>query len=366
MKKTPFTHKHIANDAKMAPFAGYDMPIEFTGINDEHAAVREKSGLFDVSHMGEIWVKGPNALDFIQSVTTNDAGVLVDGKIQYTCMLNDAGGIIDDLLVYRFGPEKYLLVVNAGNTDKVWEHLRAHAAEFGLKEGEELVNESCDIAQIALQGPAAVKIISELTSYPSGEMEYYTFSETKVAGVDAILSATGYTGSGGFEVYVRNEDAEALWDAVVKAGQEYGLQPVGLGARDTLRLEMGFCLHGNDITQETNPLEAGLGWVVKMVDGKDFVGRKVLENIKSKGVARKLVGFEMIDRGIPRHGYEIADPEGNIIGEVTSGTMSPTLKKGIGMGYVLSDFATVGTEINIIVRGKMLRAQVVSKPFYKK
>lgn len=350
----------------MAPFAGYEMPIEFTGINAEHAAVREHAGLFDVSHMGEIWVKGPDALAFLQRVTTNDVSKLYDGKIQYSCLTNENGGIVDDLLVYKVDDAAYLLVVNASNTQKDWEHLCRYAPEFGLTPGKELYNASGEIAQIALQGPDAMRIVQKLTTEPVTDMEYYTFRKMDVAGVkDAIVSATGYTGSGGCEIYVANEDAGRLWKAVWEAGEEFGLKPIGLGARDTLRLEMGFSLYGNDLSDETTPIEAGLGWITKFVPGKDFVGRAILEKQKAEGPARKLVGFEMVERGIPRHGYLIADESGSTIGEVTSGTMAPSMKKGIGMGYVASENAKPGAAINIIIRNKPVKAVVVKPPFYK-
>ena len=366
MKETPFTRYHRERGARMAPFAGYDMPIEFTGINDEHLAVREKAGLFDVSHMGEIWVKGPNALPFLQHVTTNDVGALYDGKIQYSCFPNGEGGIVDDLLVYRIDAETYLLVVNAANIEKDWEFLCRYASGYGLTSGRELYNASDEIAQVALQGPRAMEILQQMCEEPVTDMEYYTFRKLTVAGIpQAIVSATGYTGAGGCEIYVANEDAPRLWEAVRKAGEPYGMQPVGLGARDTLRLEMGFCLYGNDIDDTTSPIEAGLGWITKFVEGKDFIDRERLARQKAEGVSRKLVGFELEERGIPRHGYEIADAEGNAIGRVTSGTMSPCLKKGIGMGYVAASHAKAGTEIGVVIRGKNVKARVVKMPFYK-
>lgn len=367
MKTTPFTNYHIASGARMASFAGYNMPIEFSGINDEHAAVRERVGLFDVSHMGEIWVKGPNATAFLQRVTSNDVSALWDGKVQYSCFPNGQGGIVDDLLVYRIDAETYLLVVNASNTQKDWEFLCKYAPEFGLTPGRELYNASDEIAQLAIQGPLAMKLVQKLCTEPVEDMEYYTFRKIDIAGIhDAILSITGYTGSGGCEIYVANADAAKLWDAVWAAGEEFGLQNIGLGARDTLRLEMGFCLYGNDLDDTTSPLEAGLGWITKFVDGKDFIDRKAMEQLKAEGIKRRLVAFEMTERGIPRHGYEVAAPDGQVIGVVTSGTQAPSLKKGIGMAYVKPEFAKVGTPIAIVVRGKLVAAQVVKAPFYKK
>ncbi|MCX4359112.1 MAG: glycine cleavage system aminomethyltransferase GcvT [Rikenellaceae bacterium] len=367
MKTTPFTKYHIEAGAKMAPFAGYNMPIEFTGINDEHACVRERLGVFDVSHMGEIWVKGPKAEAFLQHVTSNNVAQLYDGKVQYSCFPNGKGGIVDDLLVYRINAETYLLVVNAANIEKDWNFLCAEAPAFGLTPGKELYNASDEIAQLAVQGPLAMKAIQKLVSEPVEDMEYYTFRKVDIAGIkDAILSITGYTGAGGCEIYVANEDADKLWKAVFEAGEEFGIKSIGLGARDTLRLEMGFCLYGNDIDDTTSPLEAGLGWITKFVDGKDFIDRDKMEALKAAGVKRKLVGFEMIDKGIPRHDYPIVDEQGRNIGRVTSGTMAPSLKKGVGMGYVETAFSKPGTEIFIEVRGRKLKAEVVKPPFYKK
>ncbi len=367
MKTTTFTKYHIEAGAKMAPFAGYNMPIEFTGINDEHACVRERLGVFDVSHMGEIWVKGPKAEAFLQHVTSNNVAQLYDGKVQYSCFPNGKGGIVDDLLVYRINAETYLLVVNAANIEKDWNFLCAEAPAFGLTPGKELYNASDEIAQLAVQGPLAMKAIQKLVSEPVEDMEYYTFRKVDIAGIkDAILSITGYTGAGGCEIYVANEDADKLWKAVFEAGEEFGIKSIGLGARDTLRLEMGFCLYGNDIDDTTSPLEAGLGWITKFVDGKDFIDRDKMEALKAAGVKRKLVGFEMIDKGIPRHDYPIVDEQGRNIGRVTSGTMAPSLKKGVGMGYVETAFSKPGTEIFIEVRGRKLKAEVVKPPFYKK
>lgn len=363
MKTTAFTKYHIANGAKMAEFAGYNMPIEFTGINDEHLCVRERAGVFDVSHMGEIWVKGPRALDLLQHITSNDVAKLYDGKVQYSCMPNGRGGIVDDILVYRIDAETYLLVVNAANVEKDWNHICAEGAAFGMTPGKELYNASDEICQLAVQGPLAMKIVQKMCDEPVEAMEYYTFRKVKVAGCDAILSITGYTGAGGCEIYVANEDADRLWEALWQAGEEFGLQNIGLGARDTLRLEKGFCLYGNDIDDTTSPIEAGLGWITKFVDGKEFVDRALMERQKAEGVGRKLVGFKLIDRGIPRHEYKLTTPAGEEIGHVTSGTMSPCLKIGVGMGYVRSDCAKVGTEIAVEVRGRLLKAEVVKLPF---
>lgn len=363
MKTTAFTKYHIANGAKMAEFAGYNMPIEFTGINDEHLCVRERAGVFDVSHMGEIWVKGPRALDLLQHITSNDVAKLYDGKVQYSCMPNGRGGIVDDILVYRIDAETYLLVVNAANVEKDWNHICAEGATFGMTPGKELYNASDEICQLAVQGPLAMKIVQKMCDEPVEAMEYYTFRKVKVAGCDAILSITGYTGAGGCEIYVANEDADRLWEALWQAGEEFGLQNIGLGARDTLRLEKGFCLYGNDIDDTTSPIEAGLGWITKFVDGKEFVDRALMERQKAEGVGRKLVGFKLIDRGIPRHEYKLTTPAGEEIGHVTSGTMSPCLKIGVGMGYVRSDCAKVGTEIAVEVRGRLLKAEVVKLPF---
>ncbi len=367
MKTTAFTKYHIAAGARMAPFAGYNMPIEFSGINDEHTAVRECAGVFDVSHMGEIWIKGPKALEFLQYVTSNNVAALHDGKIQYSCLPNGRGGIVDDVLVYRIDELTYLMVVNASNIEKDWEHLCREGEKFGLTPGKELYNASDEIAQLAVQGPAAMEIIQALC--PEAEvtnLEYYTFIKTTLAGIpNVILSATGYTGSGGCEIYIANEDADQLWSELWRVGEEKGLKNIGLGARDTLRLEVGYCLYGNDINDTTSPIEAGLGWITKFIDGKDFIDREIHERIKAEGPTRKLVGFELIDRGIPRHGYTLANLEGEVIGEVTSGTMAPYIKKAVGMGYVGSEYAAPGTEIAVIIRDKPIRATIVRQPFYK-
>lgn len=350
----------------MAPFAGYMMPIEFAGINEEHAAVRNSAGVFDVSHMGEIWVKGPKAEAFLQRVTTNNVAALYDGKVQYSCFPNGRGGIVDDLLVYRIDSVTYLLVVNASNIQKDWDFLCEQAAVDGLEIGKELYNASDEIAQLAIQGPKAMDIVQKLCDEPVKDMEYYTFKKVNIAGIkDAILSITGYTGSGGCEIYIANEDADKLWKAVFEAGEEYGVKSIGLGARDTLRLEMGYCLYGNDIDETTSPIEAGLGWITKFTEGKNFIDREKMEQLKASGPTRKLVGFTMVERGIPRHGYAITDAQGTEIGQVTSGTMSPSLKEGIGMGYVKIPFSKPGEEIFIEIRGKKIKAKVSSLPFYK-
>lgn len=367
MKTTAFTQYHIDLGAKMVPFAGYNMPIEYVGINEEHHTVREKVGVFDVSHMGEIWAKGPNALKFLQYVTSNDVSALTPGKIQYSCFPNGKGGIVDDLLVYCIDAETYLLVVNASNIEKDWNFLCEHAPKFGLTPGKELYNASDEICQLAIQGPLAIKAMQKLTSENLEAMEYYTFKKIDIAGIkDVIFSITGYTGAGGCEIYVANGDGAKLWKAVFEAGEEFGIKPIGLGARDTLRLEMGFCLYGNDIDDTTSPIEASLGWITKFTDSKDFIDKALFQKQKTEGLTRKLVGFEMVDRGIPRQHYKVCDEAGVEIGEVTSGTMSPMLKIGIGMAYVKPEFAKGGTEIFINVREKLLKAKVVKTPFYKK
>ena len=330
MKTTPFTEKHIALGAKMHEFAGYNMPIEYSGIIDEHITVCQGVGVFDVSHMGEFWVKGPQALAFLQKITSNNVAALAPGKIQYTCFPNEDGGIVDDLLVYQYEPEKYMLVVNASNMEKDWNWCVSHNTE-----GAELENSSDNIAQLAIQGPKAISVLQKLTDIDLATIPYYTFKVGTFAGEEnVIISNTGYTGAGGFELYFYPSVADSIWKAIFEAGEEYGIKPIGLGARDTLRLEMGFCLYGNDLDDTTSPIEAGLGWITKFVEGKDFVNRPMLEKQKAEGVTRKLVGFEMVDRGIPRHGYELVNDEGEKVGVVTSGTMSPTRKIGIGMGYV--------------------------------
>lgn len=350
----------------MVEFAGYSMPVQYEGVIAEHETVRKGVGVFDVSHMGEIWVKGPKALDFVQRITSNDASVLVDGKVQYSCFPNGKGGIVDDLLVYHINAESYLLVVNASNIDKDWQWIVSNGEKMGLKAGKELINASDETAQLAVQGPLALKAMQKLTGEPIEDMPFYTYKMLKFAGVENVLfSTTGYTGAGGCEIYVRNEDAATIWKAVFEAGEEFGIKSIGLGARDTLRLEMGYCLYGNDINDTTSPIEAGLGWITKFVDHKDFIDKEVFLKQKEEGVSRRLKGFEMIDRGIPRQHYEIVNESGERIGEVTSGTMSPSLKKAIGMGYLNKGYWPVDTEIFIKVRNKSLKAKVVKLPFYK-
>lgn len=360
MKNTPFTDKHIALGAKMAPFAGYNMPISYSGINDEHAAVRKNAGVFDVSHMGEFILKGPNALDLIQRVTTNDASKLTAGKAQYSCLPNEEGGIVDDLIVYCVEENKvYMLVVNASNIEKDWNWI----SRFNT-EGVEMHNISDKTCLLAIQGPNATRILQPLTEMDIMNLKYYTFVKGKFAGVENVLvSATGYTGAGGVEIYFEDKDnaANIIWEAIFEAGKASGIKPIGLGARDTLRLEMGYCLYGNDIDDTTSPLEAGLGWITKFT--KDFTNRPAFEKQKQEGVTRKLVGFEMIDKGIPRHGYQIKDANGQEIGHVTSGTQSPSLQKAIGLGYVASAHAAPGSEVFVAVRDKLLSARVVKLPF---
>jgi len=366
MKKTPFYNFHLELNAKIESFAGYQMPIQYTGIKDEHMAVRNKLGVFDVSHMGEFWVRGPKAFELVQFVTSNDVSALRDGKVQYSCFPNGKGGIVDDLLVYRFSDENYLLVVNAANIEKDWNWCVTHAEKMGLKIGTELINASDDTAQLAIQGPLALKVMQTLTDDVVEDMEYYTFKEIPFAGIPKVLfSTTGYTGSGGCEIYVDNKYAVQLWKAVMEAGAEYGIQAIGLGARDTLRLEMGYCLYGNDISDSTSPIEAGLAWITKFSDGNNFIDRELLEKQKSDKPSRRLRGFIMKERGIPRHDYKILNSEGVVIGVITSGTMSPALGVGIGMGYIASEFAGFGKEIFIEIRNKSVKAEIVKLPFYK-
>lgn len=356
MKTTPFTDKHIALGAKMHEFAGYNMPIEYsTGITNEHLTVRSGVGVFDVSHMGEFWVKGPNALAFLQKVTSNDVSALTIGKVQYACFPNGKGGIIDDLLVYRYEAEKYLLVVNASNIEKDWNWCVANNAE-----GAELENASDWMAQLAVQGPKATEMLQKLTSVNLSEIPYYAFKTGDFAGVkDVILSNTGYTGAGGFELYFYPEHADVIWNALFENGAAYDIKPIGLGARDTLRLEKGFCLYGNDIDDSTSPIEAGLGWITKLVDGKNLIDGDLLQKQKAEGVSRKLVRFELKERGIPRHGYDITNSEGEIIGQVTSGCMIPGTKTGIGMGYVKTAYSKAGSEIGIQIRNNNLKAGIL-------
>ncbi len=359
MKKTAFYAIHNKLNAKMVPFAGYEMPIEYTGITNEHLQVRNSVGVFDVSHMGEFWVKGPNALQFIQKVSSNDASTLSVGQAQYACFPNGKGGIVDDFLVYKYQEEKYLLVVNAANMQKDWDWCNKNNTM-----GAELENASETISQLAIQGPKAIETLQKLTDINLSEIPYYSFTTGKIAGADeVIISNTGYTGAGGFELYMYNKDAVQIWNTIFEAGAEFGIQAVGLGARDTLRLEMGFCLYGNDIDDTTSPIEAGLGWITKFADNKPFIDREILQAQKTEGVNQRLKGFKMIDRGIPRHGYEIVDADNNIIGKVTSGTQSPVLKTGIGMGYVKTAYAKLGSEIYIKVRNKNLKAEIVKTPF---
>ncbi|MFA7493473.1 MAG: glycine cleavage system aminomethyltransferase GcvT [Proteiniphilum sp.] len=361
MKTTPFTDLHIALGAKMHEFAGYNMPIEYTGIIDEHMTVVNAVGVFDVSHMGEFWVKGPKAEEFLQRVTSNDVSLLKQGKAQYTCFVNEEGGIVDDFIVYHYEPEKYLLVVNAANIEKDW----AWCQKWNTM-GAELENASDHMAQLAIQGPKAVATLQKLTDHDLSAIPFYAFETGTFAGVEnVIISNTGYTGAGGFELYFYPEHGKKIWDAIFEAGAEYGIKPVGLGARDTLRLEMGYCLYGNDLDDATTPLQSGLGWITKFAENKPFVGREVLEKEKAEGVSRKLCCFELVDKGIPRHGYEIVNAEDEVIGNVTSGTMSPVLKIGVGMGYLKPEYAKPGTGIYIKVRNRNLKANVVKPPFRK-
>lgn len=359
MKNTPLTEKHISLGAKMVPFAGYNMPVQYEGINAEHATVRNGVGVFDVSHMGEFILKGEHALDLIQRVCSNDASKLYDGKIQYSCLPNETGGIVDDLLVYRIDELTYMLVVNASNIEKDWNWIQ----KFNTK-GVEMHNISDKTSLFAIQGPKAAEALQSLTDVDLASMEYYNFVKAKFAGVENVLiSATGYTGAGGFEVYFENEHAEEIWDAIFEAGKPFNIKPIGLGARDTLRLEMGFCLYGNDIDDTTSPISAGLGWITKF--SKAFTNSEALQAEKEAGVARRLIGFEMVDRGIPRHGYEIVNAEGQVVGIVTSGTQSPSLQKAIGMGYIDKALAKEGTEIFINIRNNQIKAKIVKFPFYK-
>ena len=360
MKSIALAEKHIALGAKMIEFAGYNMPVSYSGLNDEHATVRNAVGVFDVSHMGEFILKGENALDLIQRVTSNDAAVLTDGKAQYSCLPNGKGGIVDDLLVYRIDERTYMLVVNASNIDKDWNWISSHNTK-----GVDMKNISDKTSLLAIQGPKAIDTLQKLTSVTLADIPYYSFTKGTFAGCEnVVISNTGYTGAGGFEIYFDNEHANKIWNAVFEAGKEFGIKPIGLGARDTLRLEMGFCLYGNDIDDTTSPLEAGLGWITKFT--KDFTDKNFLAAQKEKGVTKKLVGIEMIDRGIPRHGYPIVDAAGNNVGVVTSGTQSPTLNKAIGMGYVRTDLAKADTEIYIQIRDKNIKAKIAKIPFLKK
>lgn len=360
MKTTALTNKHISLGAKMVPFAGYNMPVSYTGLNDEHLAVRKSVGVFDVSHMGEFILKGPHALDLIQKTTSNDASVLTDGKAQYSCFPNATGGIVDDLIVYRIDAQTYMLVVNASNIEKDWNWLQQNNSW-----GVDMKNISDNTSLLAVQGPNAIHTLQKLTEVKLADIPYYSFVKGKFNGVDnVVISNTGYTGAGGFELYFENQSAEKMWNDIFEAGKEFDIKPIGLGARDTLRLEMGFCLYGNDIDDTTSPLEAGLGWITKFT--KDFTNRAALEAQKASGLTKKLVGFEMIDRGIPRHDYQIADANGNVIGKVTSGTQSPSLNKAIGLGYVKTEFSKADSEIYILIRDKAIKAKVCKIPFLKK
>ncbi|MEZ7924863.1 MAG: glycine cleavage system aminomethyltransferase GcvT [Flavobacteriales bacterium] len=359
MKNTALSHIHEALGAKMVPFAGYNMPVQYEGVTAEHLSVRENVGVFDVSHMGEFIIRGKGAFELVQKVTSNDVSKLVDGKVQYTCLPNGKGGIVDDLLVYRMDQQTYFLVVNASNIAKDWDWISKHNTA-----GVEMVNISEDTSLLAVQGPKATAALQSLTEMNISDMKYYTFQKGNFAGKENVLiSTTGYTGAGGFEIYFKNEDAEEIWKAIFEAGKECNIKPVGLAARDTLRLEMGFCLYGNDIDDTTSPLEAGLGWITKFTN--DFVDSDFLQKQKEAGITKRLVGFELVDRGVPRQGYDVVNQEGEKIGNVTSGTMAPSLKKAIGLAYIPKGMTAPGTEIYIAVRKKQLKAKVVTLPFYK-
>ncbi len=360
LKRLVIEDRHQELGAKMMPFAGYNMPVRYSSDKEEHLAVRNNVGVFDVSHMGEFFLKGEKALDLIQSVTSNDASKLSPGKAQYSCLPNDDGGIVDDLLVYCLAENEYMLVVNASNIEKDWNWISDRNSM-----GVHMENASSQYSLFAVQGPKAGAVLQKITSVDVNAMEYYTFQKGNIDDIcdDAIISATGYTGSGGFEIYIKNKYAKAVWDKIFEVGAEYDIKPIGLGARDTLRLEKGFCLYGNDIDDTTSPLEAGLGWIVKFT--KEFTNSSDLKKQKEAGVSKKLVGFEMIDRGIPRTNYDLTDSSGKIIGKVTSGTMSPSMEVGIGMGYVPVDFSKPGSEICIFIRGKLIKAKVVKLPIFK-
>jgi len=361
MKTTVFYDFHTGNGGKMVEFAGYIMPVQFEGVIAEHETVRNGVGVFDVSHMGEFWIKGPQAFELVQRLTSNDVAKLDDGKIQYTCFPNDQGGIVDDLLVYRIDELTYLLVVNAANIAKDWAWVEKNNIH-----GADIYNASDEISQLAIQGPKALATLQKLTKTDLSEIPYYTFKKVDLAGIkQVILSNTGYTGAGGFEIYMANADGPAIMRAVMEAGADAGIKPIGLAARDTLRLERGFCLYGNDINDTTSPIEAGLGWITKFTEGNNFINRPALEKQKSDGVKKMLRGFQMIDKGIPRQHYEICDVNGNLIGEVTSGTMSPSMKIALGMGYVQTAHAGLGNHIYIKIRDKLLKAVIVKIPFYK-
>ncbi|CAM3599686.1 glycine cleavage system aminomethyltransferase GcvT [Elizabethkingia occulta] len=357
MKRTALFDKHVSLGAKIVPFAGFEMPVQYSGVTEEHFAVREKAGMFDVSHMGQFFIEGPGSKELLQKVTTNNVDTLEDGKAQYSCLPNENGGIVDDLIVYKIADEKYFVVVNASNIDKDWNHISKYNT-FGAK----MTNASDDMSLIAIQGPKATEILQKLTDTQLTDIPYYNFTIGAVAGVqDVIISNTGYTGSGGFEIYFKNENAVKLWDALTEAGEEFGMIPCGLASRDTLRLEKGFCLYGNDIDDTTSPIEAGLGWITKF--DKDFVSKEVFAKQKEEGITRKLVGFEMQEKAIPRHDYEVVDAEGNVIGKVTSGTMSPMKKIGVGLAYVAKPHFKLGSDIFIRIRNKDIPAKVVKLPF---
>ncbi|WP_185264153.1 glycine cleavage system aminomethyltransferase GcvT [Elizabethkingia anophelis] len=357
MKRTALFDKHVSLGAKIVPFAGFEMPVQYSGVTEEHFAVREKAGMFDVSHMGQFFIEGPGSKELLQKVTTNNVDALEDGKAQYSCLPNENGGIVDDLIVYKIADEKYFVVVNASNVDKDWNHISKYNT-FGAK----MTNASDDMSLIAIQGPKATEILQKLTDTQLADIPYYNFTIGAVAGVqDVIISNTGYTGSGGFEIYFKNENAVKLWDALTEAGEEFGMIPCGLASRDTLRLEKGFCLYGNDIDDTTSPIEAGLGWITKF--DKDFISKEVFAKQKEEGITRKLVGFEMQEKAIPRHDYEVVDAEGNVIGKVTSGTMSPMKKIGVGLAYVAKPHFKLGSDIFIRIRNKDIPAKVVKLPF---
>jgi len=362
MKNIALNDIHVSLGGKMVPFAGYNMPVQYEGVKVEHQTVREAVGVFDVSHMGEFLISGPNALNLIQKISSNDASTLTIGRAQYSCMPNGKGGIVDDLIIYKIKEEEYLLVVNASNIEKDWDWISSHNS-FDAS----MRNLSDDYSLLAIQGPKAVEAMQSLTSIDLSAIKYYHFEVADFAGIEnVIISATGYTGSGGFEIYCKNTEVEQVWNRVFEAGADFGIKPIGLAARDTLRLEMGFCLYGNDISDTTSPLEAGLGWITKLKKEADFIDKDFLTKQKEEGVSRKLVAFELIDRGIPRHDYNINDADGNKIGIVTSGTMAPSLGKAIGLGYVTTEHATIDSEIFIEIRNKGIKAKVVKLPFYKK
>ncbi|HZH72703.1 MAG TPA: glycine cleavage system aminomethyltransferase GcvT [Mariniphaga sp.] len=359
MKITALHETHVKLKAKMVEFAGYDMPIEYSGIKDEHLTVRNNVGVFDVSHMGEFWVSGPNALKLLRKVSSNDPTVLNPGQAQYTCFPNGKGGIVDDLIIYCFDHQRYLLVVNAGNIQKDWEWVNINNTVNAT-----IDNVSEEYSQLAVQGPLATKTLQKITKVNLAEIKFYNFVIGEIGGIDdVIISATGYTGAGGFELYCKNSNVDDLWNAVFDSGAEYGIKPIGLGARDTLRLEMGYCLYGNDIDDTTSPIEAGLGWITRFNNDRKFIDREFLTMQKNEGVKRKLRGFVLLEKGIPRHGYELSNSNGDKIGEVTSGTMSPIIEKGIGLGYISREYTATGTVINVKIRNKLIPAEIVKLPF---